>query len=362
MNKPSSNKRVRHSSVLERLRDDVVSGRFVPGSRFPTRIDLQERFGASIATIQRAVNHLTQEGFVTVRGRQGTFVAEHPPHTSTYALVNLEPAFLLPQAVRFWDTLARVSHEFERWSGQRIRLYDRVLLHTDDPGYRQLAADVTLHRVAGVIYVGRVDMNGSPLLDLNSCARVGMGSPPLFGKLPSLDQDWYQMFDRALDDFLNHGRRRVAVLSTDAYPPVYYDYIVSGAAARGLTLRPQWFQVVNVLTGDWVSRIVHLLAQSGQAERPDALFVTNDNFLVPALRGLEAAGCRVPDDIEVLSHWNFPAKFEGPGPVRLLGFDARQALQACIDVLDEQRRGGNPPMMSKIPAVFEEEIETSRRS
>ena len=271
------------------------------------------------------------------------------------------PPSSLPQAVRFWDTLAKVADEFDGSSGQRIRRYDRVLLHVDDPGYRHLAADVTLHRVAGVIYVGRVDMNGSPLLDLNACARVGMGSPPLFGKLPSLDHDWYQMFDRALDDFLNRGRRLVAVLATDTYPPVYYDYILSGAAARGLTLRPQWLQVVNVLTGDWVSRIVHLLAQPGQAERPDALFVTNDNFLTPALRGLEAAGCRVPDDIEVLSHWNFPARFDGRVPVRLLGFDARQTLQACIDVLDEQRRGGNPPMMSKIPALFEEEIGRSKR-
>ena len=359
MHEETITKRVRHNSVLDRLRDEVVAGHFEPGSQFPTRIDLQERFGASIATIQRAVNHLTQEGFVTVRGRQGTFVAEHPPHTSTYALVNLEPAFLLPQALRFWDTLAKVALEFDQSPSRHVRLYERVLLHTDDPGYRQLAADVAVRRVAGVIYVGRVDMNGSPLLELDHCPRVGMGSMPLFGKLPSLDHDWYQLFDRALDYFLNRGRRRVAVLATDSHPPVYYDYILSGAAARGLALPPHWLQVTNILTGDWVSRVVHLLLHAGQTERPDALFIANDNFLLPAVRGIQEAGCRVPEDIEVLSHWNFPAPLDCPVPVRRLGFDARQALRLCMDLLSAQQRGETPPMMTKIPAVFEEEIGTA---
>lgn len=348
--------RVKHNSVLDKLRDEVVAGCFASGSQFPTRLELQERFGASIATIQRAVNRLTEEGFVTVRGRQGTFVAEHPPHTSTYALVNLEPAFLLPEAFRFWDTLAKVAHGLDSPSGHRVRLYERVLLHTDDPGYRQLADDVTLRRVAGVIYVGKVDINGSPLLELNHCPRVGIGCTPLFGKLPSLDHDWYQLFDRALDYFLNRGRRRIAVVSAIGHPEVYYDYILAGAASRGLSLKPHWLQVIHVLTGDWTSRLVHLLLHAEQSERPDALFVENDNFLLPAVKGIQAAGCRVPEDLDVLSHWNFPAPLESPLPIRRLGFDARQSLRICMQLLDAQRRGETPPMMTKIPAVFENEI------
>ena len=351
MSIPHASKRIRHRSVVDRLRSDIVAGQFRPGARFPTRIELQKRFGGSIGTIQRAVVQLTQEGFVTVRSRQGTFVPENPPHTSVYGLVNLEAALLQPQAIRYWETMSMAAGMFKGEDTRRIRMYERVELHVDDLGYQRLRDDLEHHRLAGVIYTGRAEMSGTPLLEIDGCPRVGLGVTPLFGKLLSVNHDWYQLADRALDVFLNTGRRRVAAVVSDLESTAYYEYILQGAAARGITMYPEWVLPLSVLSGRQVSRVVHLLLHRRQSERPDALFVANDNFLAAAVEGIQAAGCTVPGELDVVSHWNFPSKLECPLPVRLIGFDARQVLETCLAILDQQRQGLQPATMTKIPAV-----------
>ena len=41
-------------------------------------------------------------------------------------------------------------------------------------------------------------------------------------------------------------------------------------------------------------------------DRPDALVITDDNLVPAATAGVLAAGRRVPADLEVVAHANFP--------------------------------------------------------
>src|SRR5262245_24538533 len=78
---------VKRSESVGALRQDLIKGRYAPGTRLPTRADLIDRFDASAMTVQTAVDRLKKDGFVIARGRQGTFVADHPPHLHRYGLV-----------------------------------------------------------------------------------------------------------------------------------------------------------------------------------------------------------------------------------------------------------------------------------
>jgi DNA-binding LacI/PurR family transcriptional regulator len=112
-----------------------------------------------------------------------------------------------------------------------------------------------------------------------------------------------------------------------------------------------------VRTAESADECVHLLLHDGQTERPDTLIIDNDNLLEPAVRGLTAAGARVPEDVEIVSHANYPLLHQEPLPVPVtrLGFDMRRILDACFNSLRAQR-SGEGPVSPTIGAVFESEI------
>ena len=94
----------------------------------------------------------------------------------------------------------------------------------------------------------------------------------------------------------------------------------------------------------------------GQSERPDALIITDDNLVEYAAAGVIAAGMRVPEELEVVAHCNFPWPTPSVVPVKRLGYEVTRILQACLDSIDLQRSGQKALPVTQIPAVFEEEV------
>ena len=74
------------TALLDVIRTQIVSGKFSPGSRLPTRAALVKRYRTTPVTVQRVFDTLAKEGFIVARGRAGTFVAEQPPHLANYVL------------------------------------------------------------------------------------------------------------------------------------------------------------------------------------------------------------------------------------------------------------------------------------
>jgi DNA-binding LacI/PurR family transcriptional regulator len=162
--------------------------------------------------------------------------------------------------------------------------------------------------------------------------------------------------NKALDYLASRGRRRLAVVGISAQSREY-DEFLSAAAARGMVVRPYWVQCAG--SGDgavWARRCVHLLMNPNQTERPDALFIADDNLVEYALPGLLDAGIKIPDDLEVVAHCNFPWPTPGVLPIKRLGFDSCHVWRTCIDLIDRQRRGESVPPVTGVPALFEEEI------
>ena len=66
-----------HQRIAADLRDQIMSGDLAPGGSLPPTSQLMERFGASNATIQRAVQILKDEGLAQGRAGSGVTVREH---------------------------------------------------------------------------------------------------------------------------------------------------------------------------------------------------------------------------------------------------------------------------------------------
>lgn len=98
-----------------------------------------------------------------------------------------------------------------------------------------------------------------------------------------------------------------------------------------------------------------LFAQSPEM-RPDGLWIMDDNLVPHATAGLLSAKVRGPEDVAVLAHANFPYPTTSLTPADRLGFDAREVLYACVDLVLRQRRGEPVPPARDVPARFANEL------
>ena len=352
----SNGRGVKHTDLAAQVRRQIVAGRYARGSRLPTRSELERRFGASSVTVQRALDALVREGFVEVKGRRlGTFVAANPPHLTRYGLVS-PYVTSSPSWSRYWMAIANAAAAIEASSGQRIFIYNGVEVHADNENYQRLLHDIGEHALAGVIYAGELDLTGSPLMKQWDFPCVALAKDPLLGQLPVVMFDWMAFLENAVQRLAARGRKRVAIIAV----PHLRQELERLQGASGVRIRPYWIQTVHHLAPEAAANATHLLLASSPKDRPDGLVVTDDNLMEHVARGAIAAGVRVPADLDIVCHCNFPNPISSALPITRLGFDVRHILQTCIEIIDVQREGGRPPRSVEAPPLFEEELKQAQ--
>src|SRR6201996_2110520 len=66
----------KYRDILEKIQEDIHSGRYKPGQRLPSETELVRRYEASRMTVFRAMHELQTMGLVVRRVGSGTFVAQ----------------------------------------------------------------------------------------------------------------------------------------------------------------------------------------------------------------------------------------------------------------------------------------------
>jgi DNA-binding LacI/PurR family transcriptional regulator len=348
----------RQDVVVKTLRADIVGGQLAPGSRLPNRVEIENNFGASSITVQRALGRLKDEGFVTASRRNGTFVALHPPHLSHYALVfSSRPT--TPEWNRFWEAIRTEARKLEADGPIRFPLYYDVNGHEDSEDYQSLVRAVQAHRFAGMILVNPPSqLRYSPIFESSGLPFVTLASRSDVPGMPVVVPSQKSLTDRGLDLLAEAGCKNVALFQTTGYPfnpePALQQ--------RGLHTRPYWKQDISLWYPAAARKVTHLLMNDKQQERPDGIFVSDDNLLESVALGLMDAGVRVPQDVRVVSHCNFPYPVECPVPVTRVGFDSAEVLARCMALLEMQRDKTPYELCNQIFAVSEAELLTRTRA
>ncbi|MFE1174611.1 GntR family transcriptional regulator [Streptomyces sp. NPDC058773] len=70
-----------HERIAADLRDEIMSGDLAPGAKLPSTMHLKERFDASSATVQKALQLLKEERLVVGRAGAAVTVREHRQQT-----------------------------------------------------------------------------------------------------------------------------------------------------------------------------------------------------------------------------------------------------------------------------------------
>jgi len=340
--------RFKHDRIRRALRQQIVQGILAPGGRLPTRDELQARFAASRHTVQRALEGLKRDGFITTNGKLGTFVADNPPHLAHYGFVFP----FRPPWSRFYTTLHAAALEMAASQSCRVTAYYSRMRGPADEDVARLQADVRAHRLAGLVFAYPPgELAGTPAVDQPDMPRVGIIAAPILRDMPVVFPDVDSFLTRALEHLASRGRRRAALLWLD--DPARHAGVLAGC---GLEVRPQWNLRFHAALPAAARQPVQLLLDRPPADRPDGLIVTDDNLVADAVAGVIAAGVRVPQDLEIVSHANFPQPVPTSVPTTRLGFDCRTIMRLCFETIAARRRGREVPRETRVPALFEEEL------
>lgn len=86
--------------IAQQFRDEIKSGELAPGTQLPNQRDVAARFKVAVATAQRALGSLQEEGWIVSRPGVGRVVAADPGR---------EPATLEQLASQLTDLQAEVK-------------------------------------------------------------------------------------------------------------------------------------------------------------------------------------------------------------------------------------------------------------
>ena len=100
--------------------------------------------------------------------------------------------------------------------------------------------------------------------------------------------------------------------------------------------------------------LIHLLLEA--RVRPDALIILDDVLVESATAALAQCGVRCPQDLLVVAHANFPNVTPSHVVASRVGFDVRQVLRTCLDVIDRRRRGEIVAPVTDVSPLFDDEL------
>lgn len=325
--------------MTKRLRDRIVSGLLPPGARLPTRQQLSQEFGVSLATVQSAMQRLAEEGFVIARQRAGTVVSPRPPYLSRYALACFGPRAARDTSV-YWRALAEAAERFNSHDDSCVLLFDQLVVHEDCEPYVKLRSSIERHLLGGVIFPNAPNaLPDTPVLLEPHIHRVAV--MPTFRKVPGVvgliynQQAYYR---RAIEYLADRGCRRVAVIAV-RFPVYEFDFLAAELVRHGLITRPAWIQSTAFSYESAWHCAVGIFDRS-VAERPDGLLILDDHYVEGATEGLASLGLHGDGDVAVVAHANFPL----PTPARMhaarIGWDADCILARAVELLKLQRIHG----------------------
>lgn len=348
---PRTRRAHKQTRVVDCLRNEIVEGGLRPGQQIATFDQMEKRFEISRGVLRQAVGCLKQDGFVESIDRQGLYVAARPPHLNRYGLI-----FHSNPAAHNWSRLfLALSNEAQRINhssdGRQIAIYHDIHPDAVGPSFEQLRYDVAARRLAGVIMMpGTHQMSRAAPLHRPDLPKVHLLDA--FETAPSINSDELACVHMALDWLQQRQRRRPAMLISAElleHKKSYLDVCEQ-------VIRRTWIQPVS---GDYphtACRVVELLLDQPADKRPDALWIRDDNFVSSVLAVLNEMGLRIGHDIDVLADSNFPWPVPTSLPVKQLGYDVREFLEAGINNIDQQMRGESVPDLQYLKPLFAEDM------
>ena len=295
----------KYRQILEKLQDDIASGRYKPGKRLPSEAELVRRFGASRMTVFRAMHELQALGLVTRRVGSGTFVSSNTnPGSHVFGL-------LIPELgqTEIFEAICKGMMEAQEAMHHSLLWGNAVSQEEDkERAAEQLCEHYIAQKVSGVFFapvefsVNRFQANHRIVAAFDR-ARI---------PVVLLDRDLEPYPQRSKCDLVGIDNRRTGYLATEhlikigakriaffARPNSAPTVDARIAGYREALLSQEGRQMRNLVTiGDASdSKFIKSVLKK---DRPDAFVCANDLTAGNLMHTLISLGQRIPEDIRIM--------------------------------------------------------------
>ena len=347
---------MRVADLVVILQRAIAAGQYHPGERIPTRQKLENSFGASSVTVQRATEVLIASGFLEVRGKRGTFVAANPPSLRNFVLMlprRLDEDVSKNAARR---NFAEEARKISDRDGVAINVFDGYMDWRNIDRYNRLVTDFGEDRLAGVIFIIQPrDFVGTPLLDNPNIARVAIDSRQMIDNVPVVFFDTADFFARAMKHLRTAGSRNPAYIGSPQEPERIAGWVNAAATGYGLKIAQENIQSASLETVEWGYLLAKLMFGRGKNQRPDGLIIGDDNLVPPVTRALKELGIR-KSELTVVAYANYPLVTQSFFPALRLGVKVEHLMRACLECLLAQKDGGGWRSLSKMENFLPVEV------
>ena len=266
------------------------------------------------------------EGLIEVNGTRRISVASSFPHHSRYLWVTSEQPGSIEWTCFLATILDLIEHGETGIDGEVIPLVG-VDGRANNPAYQRLCDAVSHGSAAGLFLMNSATVYLLPALEAPGLPRVAIWAPLPHAGLTRLDVD--ALLDRAAVRLRKKGRR-VAVISPHA---LNLEHAQQSLAKEGFSKESVWALQVAPVGCEQMTELLF-----DRTDRPDAVFVTDDNLVKPFLAGLKRAKRKAGKDVYVLAHCNWPRPVGLAEGVEHIGFDVREVLAAAKECIDAHRQ------------------------
>ena len=329
---------VKQQRVVDAIRQKILSGAYPTGSQIPIQTELVKEFQLSSVTVQEAVHELKRQGFLTAKRRLGTFIAEIPPHLNNYALVFPHDPLRSEVWGNFYESLRLEGQRINEAGVKNVGFYFGIEEFDRSEDYVRLVGLVRNQQISGIIFASPpVHLEATPLLTDPDMPRVAIGDG--IGKFNIPFVRPRTSIAKAARHLAARGAKMIAFFSTVTEQIDEWLRTQPDLAGLGIGTREQWCFAISAAKPRTARNCTRLLMDLPEADRPDGIIVMDDHFTEAVEQGVLSAGDGAARQCKIISICNFPDRFSHQLPISRFGCEAGDILQACIEVIDQQRAG-----------------------
>ncbi|MCG3148724.1 MAG: hypothetical protein PCFJNLEI_02169 [Verrucomicrobiae bacterium] len=334
-----------HEQMVKVLRSEVLS-RFQAGDCLPTLSELAEQYDVSTSSIRSALLTLAHEGLVTLRHGSGCYVTAPVSPVTACIGIFTDLDLFGPLAYPFQHRVIGLLRSTLRESGYEVRVYcgeEQWRQNPVEAPYPEFVADVQAGRLAGVValpysllgqWLDVLRERELPVVHLDYTRRPG-----------TVNLDYAALVRQGVAWLWEQGCRRLALtgygggtlgkMGTTDCARIFAEEF----AARGGDYQAEWVRVdLNpALPGTGWSQFRELW--TAHTAKPDGLLITDDALLPDVALAVRELGVRVPDELQVVTHFNRAVSAEVGWPAARLEFDPQTVAVALAELLRRRLRG-----------------------
>ena len=337
----------------EELKNEIISGKLKPGDRFPTYEELSKRYEASRATFHYVLNHLKRDLYTVSVERSGTFVAERLPCRTRIGMV-----FRLDENENeFWHKICQAAMRYNRTHSdyEFIFFRSRILQVPLKEEYHELHDQLRRQMLASLFFPFVPESKNllSLLDEFPEIPRILFGNQNRENEGPRVCLSPAQSVRLAMQHFKCEKICRVAAIAHGETPQLAH--FLKEVENAGLQTRREWLVPVARDLDFAVENFTKLLLSLPPDRRPQGFYITDDHLLSRVQRAVIASGVRVPQELKLVCHTNFPDPTTPVLPVERVGYDVEAIVRAIIRLTD-MHYAGVAEQKIIIPAEYERNV------